>query len=171
MSQVGDSSASDWQGWFTLKNSSTFCRVKADFILFGCRVGNLSLLELEYLGWIIQPFLDYAPLAFGSPPGAGAFSRRLPSPGWWHGVLGEAQPAQLEVRFLHSPWTAPTSLSAPFCVAALFNLIHLPAIFKLFDRPGQYFGNIFFLNSSLYASPKYNYCQVLKQKTLLRKYY
>lgn len=49
MSQVGDSSTSDWQGWFTLKNSSTFCRVKADFILFGCRVGNLSLLGLEDL--------------------------------------------------------------------------------------------------------------------------
>lgn len=80
MSQAGDSSTSDWQGWFTLKNSSTFCRVKADFILFGCRVGNLTLSWNIWLNDTVPPGAAWIRALGHDPPSLELLTSLCPNP-------------------------------------------------------------------------------------------
>lgn len=84
------------------------------------------------------------------------------------GTRGTA--AQLKAQFFPGPEQHPL-LALPRGGAALSDLVHLPSGFEVSNCPVQYFDNIFFLDSSFCTSPKYNSCQGLKQKTLLRKYY
>lgn len=114
MSQVSDSSASDWQGWFTLKNSSTFCRVKADFILFGCRVGNLSLSWNIWLNNTVAPWT----LPAQSPGTTRLAQGSSPSP-----ALSQPQPC-------------PLCSSTVLCGSPSCN-------FKVSSCPGQYLDNFF----------------------------
>lgn len=132
MSQVGDSSTSGWQGWFTLKNSSTFCRVKADFILFGCRVGNLSVLELEDAAGQHSPWTaDHrtpGPPTQQQTKAAGCLPS-LPSLHWTQWSLAKQQ--QTRACFPCWPGAAQTSMSVHFCAAAFWGGICLIAIFKV----------------------------------------
>lgn len=108
------------------------------------------------LGWIVPSSLDHRRQARAGAPSTAAEGRRPPASSlpWPGGAETSGRSAELRAHRLRSPSAALASRSAPCCVAAHVDVIHLSAIFKVSNCPVQYFDNIFFLNSSFYASPK-----------------